>query len=274
MDDPTRDLAADAARLGIELNRRQLKQFQSYCALLLQANQRLNLTALKTPTGVMRTLILDSLTIADALLPDLKGMNGPIRVVDVGTGAGVPGIPLKILFPRWSMLLVESVLKKAKFVREVAEALDLADVSVAHARAEEVGAMAQHRDAADLCLARAVSALPSLLELCAPLVKVGGLLVFPKSGDVKMECDSAEPAARALKVRLQQLYLVPDNVGLGKNRFVVVYRKSGSTPSAFPRRVGLATSRPIGSEVAAEPPLTRALRSRSELKQRPRSGRE
>jgi 16S rRNA (guanine527-N7)-methyltransferase len=255
------ELAAGAAQLGISLTDRQMTQFQSYCTQLLNANQRFNLTGLKTPSDVMRLLFLDSLTIAGALPSISKDPERSVRAVDVGTGAGVPGLALKILFPRWSMMLVESIQKKAGFVAEMAKTLNLSDVTVVNARAEEIGTRPEYRDGAELVMARAVSPLPSLVELCAPLVKPGGLMAFPKSGDVETECRSAEPAARALKVRLLTLHAVQETLGLGENRFVAFYEKTGVTPPGYPRRVGLATSRPIGSEAVSEPRTTRVRRS-------------
>jgi 16S rRNA (guanine527-N7)-methyltransferase len=274
MREATRALIGGAATLGIELRDDQAEQLQSYCTLLLEANQRFNLTAFKTPSAVMQNLFLDSFTIASVLPPSLKGNDRPIHAVDVGTGAGVPGLPLKILFPHWSMLLVESIQKKANFVRDVARALELSDVTVLSLRAEEVGKMREYRDRADLCMARAVSALPSLVELCAPLVKTEGMLAFPKSGNVRAEAASASRAAHALKVRLEELHAVPVDVGLGENRFIVLYTKTAATPTGYPRRIGLATSRPIGSEAVSEPPRTRDRRSPAESTPRRRPAHE
>jgi 16S rRNA (guanine527-N7)-methyltransferase len=262
-------LVEGATQIGVRLSDRQVAQLLSYCTLVLETNQRFNLTGLKAPDEVMRTLVLDSLTVAEALPPEFGEAGGPVRVVDVGTGAGVPGIPLAVLFSHWSLLLVESNQKKAGFVEEVASELGLSDVSVVRARAEEIGVMDRYRNMADLCLARAVAALPALVELCAPLVRTGGLLVFPKSGDVGSEINAAEPAARALRVRVQSVQAVPNRAGLGTNRHIVVYRKTGPTPRAYPRRVGLATSRPIGTTPDAARPSTRVQQSPARSKRRP-----
>jgi 16S rRNA (guanine527-N7)-methyltransferase len=269
-----RELARGAAQLGIDLNVRQVTQFELYCSLLLEANQRFNLTGLKTPDAVMRTLFLDSLTVATVLSSRLSRPDRPVKAVDVGTGAGVPGLPLAILFPHWWLLLIESNQKKARFVQDVAAALSLPNVSVAPSRAEEVGMMDLHRDSADLCLARAVAPLASLVEFCAPLVKIGGALAFPKSGDVQSECEAAEPAARALQLGGRTIHSIPDYLGLGANRFIVLYRKIGTTPPGYPRRVGLATSHPIGRAGAEAPPPIHGQRSPaiSERRRRPEPG--
>lgn len=268
--DAARLLVEGATQLGIALSDRQVAQLQTYCARVLETNQRFNLTGFKTLDEVLRALVLDSLTIAEALPPELSEGGSPVQAVDVGTGAGVPGIPLAVVFPHWSLLLVESNGKKAGFVEEVATELGLDNVSVIRARAEEIGVMDRYRDMADLCLARAVASLPALIELCAPLVKTDGVLVFPKSGDVRAECDAAIPAARALRVKLHTVHPVPQNLGLSANRYIVVYRKTGGTPGTYPRRVGLATSRPIGTAADGSRPPPHEPRSPARSSQRPR----
>ncbi|HZU13140.1 MAG TPA: 16S rRNA (guanine(527)-N(7))-methyltransferase RsmG [Chloroflexota bacterium] len=236
-------LSRGAELLGINLDDGQRDAFVRYCQLLLETNVHTNLTAIRDPAGVMSSLFLDALSLT-AALPD--GFRGSIRCVDVGAGAGLPGLPLKIVFPDWSLTLVDSVGKKTKFLESVVRELGLSGVTVVNARAEEVGRRPAYRDRADLCVARALAAMPTLLELCAPLVRPGGLLLFPKTVGVDREVELAGEAARRLHVRLSSVDEVPGDLGLGEDRVVVVYEKTGPTPSGYPRRVGLAKSRPIG----------------------------
>jgi 16S rRNA (guanine527-N7)-methyltransferase len=236
-------LLEGANRLGIRLAKTQAEAFVAYCSLLLERNLHVNLTGVRTPEGVMTTLFLDSLTVLLALPDDW--VSKPIAACDVGTGAGFPGLPLKITCPSWKLTLIESVGKKAAFLRELIDALAISRVDVLPVRAELVASRRQARDSMDLCCARAVASLPSLIELCAPLVRTGGLLVFPRSGDLAAELLDAKVAARALKVSPRPLVPVPTSLGLGKERALVVYEKDGETPSHFPRRVGMATSKPF-----------------------------
>jgi 16S rRNA (guanine527-N7)-methyltransferase len=127
----------------------------------------------------------------------------------------------------------------------VVQTLALERVSVQTARAEELGRSADFRESADICTARAVAALPALLELCSPFVIPGGLLAFPKSGDIPAEVARGREAARAVRVSFRSLVPVPEKLGLGSGRAIAVYEKTGNTPARFPRRVGLATSQPI-----------------------------
>lgn len=233
--------------LNISLTIEQRDQFSRFCATLLAANRTMNLTAIRDPDGVMRTLFLDSLTICLVLpTPLTAATTETVLAVDLGSGAGIPGIPLKILYPHWSLVLVESIRKKARFLHAVVSEIGLEDVRVLPERAEELVSAPQWRDRAHLCLARAVGPLSSLVELCAPFVRPGGLLVFPKSGNLEYEISEAHGAMTSLRVRLREILEVPGELGLGPGRAIVACDKFGPTPSRFPRRVGLARSQPIG----------------------------
>jgi 16S rRNA (guanine527-N7)-methyltransferase len=237
-------LLMDGAReLGISLSARALERYVSYCAFLLDRNQRLNLTAIRSEDGVMRTLFLDSLTLLVALPRDWSTRR--LRVVDVGAGGGFPGIPVKIACDSWDLTLIESIGKKARFLEEVGRHLNMRNVTVLPERAEEAGRRIEQRDSADLCTARAVGRLSTLLELCSPFVRTGGLLLFPKSGEIGEEIDEAQVAAETLRLRRRPNTPVPTRLGLGEGRVIVVYEKTGPTPPQFPRRTGLARSSPI-----------------------------
>lgn len=240
-------LADGARKLRVSLSEDQRNQFVAYCSVLREWSAHTNLTAIRTPDGVMRGLFLDALSLIPAIESDC-GTAGSLRVVDIGAGAGLPSLPLKIIFPGWSLALVESVGKKARFLREVAETLSLDAVDVHHGRAEELAREPALRDSFDLALARAVSALPSLLELCGPFVRVGGHIVLPKSGKVEAEVELAREAEHRLGLRLLGVRDVLPALGLGEGRKIVVYQKVRPTPTGYPRRTGLAQSRPIGRE--------------------------
>lgn len=241
-------LLTGSAQLGVQLAPEQLRKFVSYCRLLVEGNQRANLTGVREPESIMTRLFLDSLTLIAALPAPVQSESINVQAIDVGAGAGLPGIPLAIVRPNWTMVLVESIGKKARFLEETAAALELPGVKVQQARAEEIGLDKAWRDSADICTARAVASLDVLLEYCAPLVRVGGWLMFPKSGNVEAEVSAAAAAARVLRVDLDRMVPVPANLGLGQQRYTVVYRKVAPTPPGYPRRVGLARTRPIGGK--------------------------
>jgi 16S rRNA (guanine527-N7)-methyltransferase len=233
--------------MGLTLSPAAVDTLVDFTELVFEANQRFNLSGIKTSEGIANTLILDSLTIASALPAAVVGPEvRPLRVIDVGSGAGIPGIPLRVMFGHWNIALIESVGKKARFLERVALELDLRDVCVLAERAETLGKQASWRDGADLCLARAVAPLPTLIELCAPLVAPGGWLVFPKSGDVLHEMRRARRAEQVFGIR-PGLQRIPEEWGFGAQRCTYVGHKTGATPPGYPRRIGLARSRPIGS---------------------------
>lgn len=237
-------LLTGATRLAIPLDAIQQERFVTYCRLLEEGNRRTNLTGIREPAAIMAGLFLDSLTV-DAALPFELRQRKWIQLVDVGSGAGFPGIPLAIVHPDWSVLLLESTGKKVWFTQQVIAALGLKGGAVLQGRAEAIGIGKPWREAADLCTARAVAALDVLLEYCAPLVRTGGWLAFPKSGDVAAEATRAAAAAHTLGAELDAIIPVPANLGLGEQRATILYRKVKPTPPGYPRRVGLARTRPI-----------------------------
>jgi 16S rRNA (guanine527-N7)-methyltransferase len=240
-------LLVGAEILSIALTGEQRAQFIGYCRILSEANEKFNLSGVRSAEGIMRTLFLDSLSLdiaVPAMLKSPASLEAPC-VVDVGAGAGVPGLALKIVYRHWTLGLIESVGKKARFLELAVRHLDLVGVTVLAERAEEVGRKVSWRDEADLCLARAVAPFPTLIELCAPLVRERGWLLLPKSGNVDKEVRTASNAMPLLRVELERIVPVPENLGLGGTRAIVVCRKIGPTPPAYPRRVGLAKSRPI-----------------------------
>jgi 16S rRNA (guanine527-N7)-methyltransferase len=238
-------LVQGARSLGLELSPRQLAQLDQFGAALREGNQRVNLTRITDPAQVEIRHFLDSLT---AVLPlrDLLRERAALRVVDVGSGGGLPGVPLKIALPEIRLTLVESVGKKAAFLQETVEQLGLADVLVVNARAEAAGRDPQHRDAYDAAVARALGKLAVVIELCAPFLAPGGLLVALRRGDLDAETRAAAPAFKALKL-WSRVPIAVDLPGLQDGRGLVVGEKYAPTPEAYPRRPGMPGKRPLSA---------------------------
>ena len=237
-------LVENAERLGIELNGAQLARLDQLGAALCEGNQRANLTTITDPEQIETRHFLDSLSAAVPLLDALKG-GAELSLVDVGSGGGMPGLPLKIAFPRLRVTLVESVGKKAAFLRDTVEQLGLNDVQVVGQRAELAGRDAAHRDQYDWATARALGTLPVVVELVAPLLTPGGLLVAQRSGDLDAQLVHAAPAFKALRLWSRTpIYL--DMPGL-QGHGLVVGEKYAMTPQAYPRRPGLPRKRPISA---------------------------
>ena len=225
--------------LGLRLNPRQLAAFERYEQELLSWNEKFNLTAIRDSEGVRTKHFLDSLS---CLL--VMRDNPPARLVDIGTGAGFPGIPLKILLPNIQLTLVESVGKKADFCRHVVEVLNLDKVEVLTCRAEEMGQDRNHRERYDWAVARAVAALPVLAEFLLPLVKIGGSILAQKGESGPAEAHLADKAIRLLGGRLRTVQKL-NLPGVVEDRYLVVVDKTAATPPGYPRRVGLPAKRPI-----------------------------
>ncbi|GAC1469371.1 MAG: 16S rRNA (guanine(527)-N(7))-methyltransferase RsmG [Chloroflexota bacterium] len=241
-------LVEGARQFGLHLDESQQRAFVAYCLALQEVTLHTNVTAIRDADGIMTTLFLDSLSLDASLRRHLpQPLPGAVRLVDVGSGAGIPGLPLKILYPTWQVTLIESIGKKARFIEGVVRLLGLSDVRVEDLRAEDVARAAQERDSYDVAVARAVAPLATLVELCAPFVRPGGVLLFPKSGDLGNEIECAREAARRLRVSHPALDAVAPEVRSQRDRWIVCYRKLGATPAEFPRRVGLARTQPIAA---------------------------
>lgn len=232
-------LADGATVMGLSLTAGQLAQFERYQELLLDWNRRLNLTAIRDAAGIQQRHFLDSLGCAP-----ITGDLGRQRLVDVGTGAGFPGLPLKILFPSLELTLVESVGKKARFLEVAVEALALTGVQIIVDRAENVGRMPGHREAYDWAVARAVAGLPTLVEYLLPLCRVGGRMLAQKGPRAAAEMAEAAWAIEKLGGGPATVHEVTVP-GLDGNRTLVIVRKVGPTPDDYPRRLGAPGKAPL-----------------------------
>jgi 16S rRNA (guanine527-N7)-methyltransferase len=236
-------VAAGAVRLGIPLDQEQRGQLERFVGLLLARNQQVNLTRIVEPDEVERRHLLDSLTCALPVRDELLG-GATWRCMDVGSGGGLPGIPLAIVFPSLRMTLLESVGKKVAFLREAVEALGLSGVTVRAERAEDAARDPIERDGYDLVIARALAPLPVALEWCLPLARPGGIVVLPRGSELASQLQDGRYAAGQLAGRLRDPIPL-DDPDLPPGRSLVVADKVGPTPKRFPRRPGLASKQPL-----------------------------
>jgi 16S rRNA (guanine527-N7)-methyltransferase len=234
-------LKAGAKKLGLELTPSQLNQYEIYYQELLGWNKRVNLTAITDYEEVQIKHFLDSLTVT---LAWQRAINMGLRLIDVGTGAGMPGIPLKIAFPDIRLVLVEVVAKKAVFLRHITQKLGLDDVEIVVGRAEEVAHRPQYRERFNLVLSRAVASLPTLVELVLPFCTLGGSFIAQKKGAIDEEVSSASTAIGMLGGRLGGIKRI-DLAEFTDERYLVVIDKVSPTPELYPRRPGIPAKRPI-----------------------------
>lgn len=216
-----------------------LAQFLRYRQELLDWNTRVNLTAITDPQEVLLKHFLDSLSL-------LTVDDAPhTRLLDIGSGAGFPGLPLKMVRPQWQVTLLEATGKKVNFLRHVVATLQLEQVEVIQGRAEELAHQNRYRASFDLVTARAVAALPTLLEYCAPYCRVGGRIILPKKGDLVEEMAQGKRAAAQLGAGLQAD--VPVTLpGLIDGRRLLVWQQQKPCPAQFPRSGAVMTKKPLG----------------------------
>ncbi len=234
-------LAAEAAARGIDLTPAQLAQFETYYHELVAWNSRFNLTRITDYEAVSVGHFLDSL-VPLALCPD--AFPDGARVVDVGSGAGLPGVALKIARPDLRLTLTDAVGKKVRFLDHLVGRLALADATAMHARAEDMGQAGAYRAAFDVALARAVADMAVLAEYLLPLARVGGVVIAQKGSRVEAEVERAQAAIKTLGGAAPRLakYSLP---GLDAPRSLVIIGKTRPTPAAYPRRAGLPSQAPL-----------------------------
>lgn len=234
-------LESGAQRLGFTLTPQQVEKFCCYRQVLLSWNRRVNLTAITDPIEIERFHFLDSLSVGLALPTSVRAGGS---VCDVGSGAGFPGVPLKIIFPSINLTLVDSAAKRTKFLSSLVATLGLDGVAVHTGRCENLGHEVTLRESFDVTVARAVAPLRVLAEYALPFCRVGGCAVLQKKGDIRRELAEAAPSWDELGGRLMSVSPVPEEV-LEGGRVLVVVEKVAPTPGKYPRRAGVPAKRPL-----------------------------
>ncbi len=249
----TEDFIKKCGQFGLYLSDQQLSQFMEYYKLLVEWNSFMNLTAITDFDEVVLKHFTDSLAIYqypefrkffNSVNNDFNSINDIVSLIDVGTGAGFPGIPLKIMFPELKITLLDSLQKRIHFLDTVIEKLDLKDITTIHGRAEDYGKNPKYREQYNFCVSRAVANLSVLSELCIPFVKKNGYFIAYKSEKVKEELTGSEKAISVLggKAENQLEYKLPDS---DINRALLLIKKIEATPKQYPRKAGIPEKRPI-----------------------------
>ena len=234
-------LKKDLNEFGIELTAEMEEQFLLYYNMLIEWNSFMNLTAITDFDEVLKKHFTDSVSLIRAI-PDLAEKR--FKVIDVGTGAGFPGIPLKIVFPNISVVLLDSLNKRVNFLNEVISKLQLTDITAMHGRAEDFAQNKEYRESFDLCVSRAVANLATLSEYCLPFVKKNGRFISYKSEKVSEEFEVSGKAISVLggEYENQVTFELPDS-DIYRNLFVI--KKKSATPGKYPRKAGLPSKEPI-----------------------------
>lgn len=225
--------------LGLHPNERQIQQFISFYEQLIEWNKFMNLTGITEYEEVIEKHFVDSLSIVKAV--NLHEIN---TMIDIGTGAGFPGIPLKIMFPHLNIILLDSLNKRINFLKNIIKNIKISDIDAVHGRAEELAKKKEYREKFDICVSRAVSNLSTLSEYCIPFVRTGGIFVPYKSGDIDEELKNANRAVNILGGNIQNVikfYLPGTDIG----RSFVVIKKEKETIKKYPRKAGTPSKEPL-----------------------------
>ena len=223
--------------LGVRFSVEQIEQFYKYMNLLIEWNEKMNLTAITEPKEIILKHFIDSLTI-------LKYIDDNSKLVDVGTGAGFPGVPLSIMNPTLKITLVDSLNKRLIFLQEVVKELNLKNIEIVHARAEEFGQNKNYREKFDIATSRAVANLATLSEYLVPLVKIGGKIISMKASNAKEEINDAQKAIEVLGGKIEKIEefdLPESDIG----RTIIIIDKNKCTPAIYPRKAGTPAKEPI-----------------------------
>ena len=236
----TAQFEKDLKELGVVLNKKQVNQFMKYYELLVEWNSFMNLTGITEFDEVMKKHFVDSVSLVKAC--DLEEKD--VSLIDIGTGAGFPGLPLKIVFPKLKVTLLDSLNKRIKFLDEVILQLGLEDIDTIHGRAEDFAKPDKLREKYDICVSRAVANLSTLSEYCLPFVKVGGCFISYKSEKISDEANDAQKAITLLggNVKEQIEFMLPDS-DIYRNLFVI--EKNSATPKKYPRKAGMPAKEPL-----------------------------
>lgn len=223
--------------LGVRFSVEQIEQFYKYMNLLIEWNEKMNLTAITEPKEIILKHFIDSLTI-------LKYIDDNSKLVDVGTGAGFPGVPLSIMNPTLKITLVDSLNKRLIFLQEVVKELNLKNIEIVHARAEEFGQNKNYREKFDIATSRAVANLATLSEYLVPLVKIDGKIISMKASNAKEEINDAQKAIEVLGGKIEKIEefdLPESDIG----RTIIIIDKNKCTPAKYPRKAGTPAKEPI-----------------------------
>lgn len=223
--------------LGVRFSVEQIEQFYKYMNLLIEWNEKMNLTAITEPKEIILKHFIDSITI-------LKYIDDNSKLVDVGTGAGFPGVPLSIMNPTLKITLVDSLNKRLIFLEEVVKELNLKNIEIVHARAEEFGQNKNYREKFDVATSRAVANLATLSEYLVPLVKIDGKIISMKASNAKEEINDAKKAIEVLGGKIEKIEefdLPESDIG----RTIIIIDKNKCTPAKYPRKAGTPAKEPI-----------------------------
>lgn len=227
----------EAQKIDIVLKRDQIEKFYKYMELLIEWNEKINLTAITNEKDILVKHFLDSLTIQ-------KYLGEATNIVDVGTGAGFPGIPIKIVNPNLKVVLVDSLNKRINFLQEIIKELELDNIVVIHARAEDLGQNRKYREKFDVVTSRAVANMSVLSEYLLPLVKIDGRCICMKGSDIQEELENSKYSINLLGGEIEKVDkfdLSDENIG----RNIIVIKKLKNTPALYPRKAGIPTKKPL-----------------------------